>query len=1314
MDKKSANKTLNKMICLLISVVMLVTLLSGCQTAGKQETDTTVQFSSYHDIPGVAEKEIAEIEALRQKYDSFSYGMMLSTEAFINAYGEISGYAALVCNWLSDLFEIPFVPKLVTWEHIMEALGNGELDFTGMLTPTDARRQVFFMTDAITQRTIKYLQLAGSEPIAEITKTRLPRFALLKDSAYSENVLRYKTIEFEYTYVSEYIDAYDLMKNGEVDALIAESTAEAMFDEIGDIVTAIFFPLLHAPVSLTTQNPELVPIINVVQMALDNGIIYYFNELYEAGNQDYLRHKLFTQLTDKEVSFIRNNPVIPFASEFENYPVSFLSTHNDVQQWQGISHDVLRYIESLTGLTFVIVNDEGKTFYDLLVMLEDGEAHILSEVIQTEAREGRFLWPDNSFYTDWSVLISKANYPNVNITRVYSHKVGLTRGSAHTEFFNDMFPNHQAIEYYSQLEAMDALIAGEVDMIMASNSFFLYLTNYLELPDYKANVIFDNNFHSTFGINKYQHELRSIIDKALALVDTKTISEQWRQRTYDYRLTLAQAEMEAQRPWLIGTSALLVLVLSLLLLLIMRKRSEKQRLDELVRIRTAEVEAANKAKSDFLSAMSHEIRTPMNAIIGITEIQLQRDVVDAESRMAIERIYTSGDLLLGIINDILDLSKIEAGKLVLMVDKYEIASLVSDTAQLNMMRVGSKRIRFELHIDEDMPVNLLGDELRVKQIMNNLLSNAFKYTAGGTVKLIVTAEESAKKEDEIILSIKVSDTGQGMKKEQLDKLFDEYSRFNLETNRSTEGTGLGMSITKNLIRLMGGEISVESEYGVGSTFSVRLPQGRVGSEVLGSEMAENLRQFRSYNMAQMKRTQITREPMPYGSILIVDDVETNAYVAKGLLIPYELKIESVSSGYAAIERIKSGRQYDVIFMDHMMPEMDGVETTRHLREMGYNHPIVALTANAVAGQANIFLENGFDDFISKPIDLRQMNMLLNKLIRDKQPPDVIEAARKAAEARKVYSVLPQQMDDMEFVRIFIREAEKSLITLEKLTGKEEWYKNEDEVRKYIIHIHTIKSALVNIGKYDLSAVALKLEQAARNNITEIVIDESSRFFNTLRDFIEHLKKDGSEVGNRLKSLVYNRNIAGLDIPRGFRQANGDEKAYIQTLRLYTVNVRNLLKIIESVTPLEEGNKEKTADYNRAVHGIKGTSFYIFAEPVAHQAEALEKASATGDFIYVREYNHPFLEMAWNLINDLEKMVSDYDSENPRPVKPAPDVELLIKVRDACKQFDMDILDAAMEEMEKYRYESDEDIVDWLREAVNRMDMAAIVDRLKDI
>ncbi|MCL2159661.1 MAG: ATP-binding protein, partial [Oscillospiraceae bacterium] len=406
-----------------------------------------------------------------------------------------------------------------------------------------------------------------------------------------------------------------------------------------------------------------------------------------------------------------------------------------------------------------------------------------------------------------------------------------------------------------------------------------------------------------------------------------------------------------------------------------------------------EAKAANQAKSAFLSTMSHEIRTPMNAILGITEIHLQKEELDQDLKLALEKIYASGDMLLGIINDILDLSKIEAGKLELVIDKYELASMISDTTQLNMMRIGSKPIEFEIYVDENLPSILLGDELRVKQILNNLLSNAFKYTAKGTVELSVMSEKSPN-EDEFLLVLRASDTGQGMTPEQINKLFDEYSRFNAEANRTTEGTGLGMSITQNLIRLMGGNITVESEPGKGSVFTVRLPQKKTDCEPLGEEMAANLHKFRTSSRAQMRRVQISREPMPYGKVLIVDDVETNIFVAKGLLAPYELHIDSVDSGYGAIEKVKNGYEYDVVFMDHMMPKMDGIEATKIMREMGYEKPIVALTANAISGQADLFLGNGFNDYISKPIDVRQLNSVLNKLVRDKHPLESAKAAKQ--------------------------------------------------------------------------------------------------------------------------------------------------------------------------------------------------------------------------------------------------------------------------------------------------------------------------------
>jgi signal transduction histidine kinase/CheY-like chemotaxis protein len=533
-----------------------------------------------------------------------------------------------------------------------------------------------------------------------------------------------------------------------------------------------------------------------------------------------------------------------------------------------------------------------------------------------------------------------------------------------------------------------------------------------------------------------------------------------------------------------------------------------------------EAEAANKAKSSFLRTMSHEIRTPLNAILGITEIQLQNNTLDQNVREGLEKIYTSGDLLLGIINDILDLSKIEAGKMELIIAKYEIASFISDTVQLNVIQIGSKPIEFDLCVDENIPSVLLGDELRIKQILNNLLSNAVKYSSSGTVKLSILAESCDGDENKVILVITVSDSGQGMTKEQVSKLFDGYFRFNMKANRTTKGTGLGMSITRNIVNLMNGELSIESEPGKGSVFTVRLPQGKSGTEVLGREMAENLNQFRTTNRAQMKRVQIIREPMPYGSVLIVDDVETNIYVARGLLSPYQLKIDSADSGAAAINKIKNGKTYDIIFMDHMMPEMDGIKTTKIIRGMEYSKPIVALTANAVAGQADVFLKNGFDDYITKPIDVRQLNAVLNKLIRDIQPPEVIEAAKKNAHNEQPGNEIQHGISPY-LAEVFTRDALKTIAALEALSKKND-YTNEDDLRTYTINVHGIKNALANVGKINLSATAIKLEKAGREKKIELIQSETPDFINALQAVVKELKPimETAAVGNEDEDKPY--------------------------------------------------------------------------------------------------------------------------------------------------------------------------------------------------
>ncbi|MDR0652195.1 MAG: response regulator, partial [Synergistaceae bacterium] len=414
----------------------------------------------------------------------------------------------------------------------------------------------------------------------------------------------------------------------------------------------------------------------------------------------------------------------------------------------------------------------------------------------------------------------------------------------------------------------------------------------------------------------------------------------------------------------------------------------------LLRLNTARIRSdeANVSKSSFLATMSHEIRTPLNAILGLSEIQLQK-TLSADALEYVEKIYTSASSLHGIINDVLDISKIEAGGFEMVSADFDVAALINDAAQLNIVRIGSKNIAFELEIDETMPSRLRGDDLRIKQILNNLLSNAFKYTNEGKVSFsAIWRPEGAY----AAVTFTVSDTGMGIKTSDMSKLFTNYSQLSSNANRNIEGTGLGLAITKRLVGLMRGTIEAESEYGKGSVFRVELALEITLGTPIGEKTVDNLKRLRFMENNLSRGKNLVRTYMPYERVLIVDDVTTNLDVAKGLLIPYGLSIDCASSGREAIEKIRSisdgapaSEKYDIVFMDHMMPEMDGIETTRVIRgEIGTEYartvPIIALTANAISGNEDMFLAAGFNGFIPKPIDIMALDAALNKWVREKQ------------------------------------------------------------------------------------------------------------------------------------------------------------------------------------------------------------------------------------------------------------------------------------------------------------------------------------------
>lgn len=567
-----------------------------------------------------------------------------------------------------------------------------------------------------------------------------------------------------------------------------------------------------------------------------------------------------------------------------------------------------------------------------------------------------------------------------------------------------------------------------------------------------------------------------------------------------------------------------------------------------------EAKRASEAKTDFLANTSHEIRTPINAVLGMNEMILREttkaekleDASPEEYREAFDKIRhysgnvgSAGNNLLSIINDILDFTKIEEGKMDIVKVEYQLSSLINDVSNMIYFKAKEKNLSFVTEVDEKLPDRLYGDVVRVRQVITNILNNAVKYTDEGSVSLKISGTRAETMQDGkpvLILTVAVADTGIGISEENISKLFGKFERVDLEKNSTKEGTGLGLAITKRLLDMMGGDVKVESKYGVGSTFTISIPQVVLSEEPVGNfteKFEKSLGEKKAYHESFRA---------PEARILIVDDTKMNLVVATAFLKETQVQIDTASGGKEAVEMALKDK-YDVILMDQRMPEMDGEEALRAIKNEregpNISTPVICLTADAVVGARERYLSKGFDDYLTKPIDSTYLERMLKKYIPEEKVEIVSDSDAKAPVPAAKYAAASEGNSEASegtaeaFVESPFMALEDAGIDTKKgkanCGGDEEFYRSilgeyvkgaeekkrnlqrfldEGDTKNYGVLIHSLKSTSAMIGADAPSKLAQQLENAAVKEDIEYIRKNHSAF---IREYDAVLKALGKVV-----------------------------------------------------------------------------------------------------------------------------------------------------------------------------------------------------------
>ena len=1009
-------------------------------------------------------------------------------------------------------------------------LVSGDIDLLAGLAYTPERDGIIgYPTNSMGRETYNLVKHAFDDSINNLPVTLSGKKIGVQESAIvdtledfldSHNVLSDVVI---FKSVDEMVEAFD---NDELDVYVAESNGTYNRDN-AELLYA--FGATDYYLCVNIKREDLLKELNEAQEQIMIEEPNYINGLNIKYYPSSITSRSFTYAEKKWLS---EHDTITVGYLNNYLPYSDTDSEGNVT---GFVKDLLPEMLRELGISNLSVDYIGYDSYeDMITAIGNHEIETAFPV-----GGGFYFSEENNIYQTISVLSSttaivySGEYTESKLSTFALNK----NNSMQYYFVKSNFPNAQVTFYDSIEDALDAVLEGKVGCTTLNG---MRVNNILKNRKYRELSVKQQSTvdERCFGVHIGQEGLLKLLNRGLNVVGNDKIQDMALKYTGDlYQYDLKDSILDNM--WfavLIVFVISSIIVASLIKEVISNKRratereadaKELQKKNIQLGIAVKEAEEANKAKDDFLSSMSHDIRTPMNSILSMNEMIL-RESKDENILEYSGHILSSGKTLLGLINDILDFTKIEAGKMEIVPIEYEISSVLNDLVNIAKSMTEEKGLLLELNIDSDLPNYLRGDEIRIKQAVTNLITNAVKYTQEGSVTIGLGFAKIPNKEKSVLLNFSVKDTGIGIKEEEINKIFEAFERLDKKKNQGVEGTGLGITITQRLLNLMGSTLEVESEYGKGSTFSFTLKQEVLKWDAVGDFEAA----FRKSIVERSKyREKFTA---PEANVMVVDDTPVNLTVFKNLLKHTKLQIDEAISADQCIE-LSSKKKYDMIFLDHMMPHKDGIEALKELKSLKDNPnietPIVCLTANAIAGMREVYISAGFDDYLAKPIDPTALeDMIIKYLPKDKIQPvsETEDTVRKADE-------IPMALYELEGLNVFIgiKHCGDKAAYIETLrTYKDSAEQTVADVEKYwekrdILNlttmVHGIKSSSRVIGASELADLAEKLEKAGRVGDEETLFDGLGDLMLLYRDLTNRIVLPDEKPVFEDGKTIYDRN-----------------------------------------------------------------------------------------------------------------------------------------------------------------------------------------------